>query len=206
MSESRPWIERIFWMAAFSISTIGCALLIGKMMDKLKTNPIKRSLAERQSFIREVIKFVSAFRFVQLSTQTCIFSIFASDSVSSGYGWVFGQTWTLLCFNVIYPLSLYFSLSWSLHRFQKYKLRFQRIFWHVWDNRGKNIFSLWRTEWYGVSYLSFSRAITFSFHFIRIPKINSILPMNPTAKNVFRLFHPSVNTSIWKCGIRIFPL
>jgi hypothetical protein len=51
---SRPWIERIFWMIAFVISTIGCALLIAEMFDKLQTNPITVSLAERPSSIQEV--------------------------------------------------------------------------------------------------------------------------------------------------------
>lgn len=27
----RPWAERIFWMIAFVISTIGCALLIAEV-------------------------------------------------------------------------------------------------------------------------------------------------------------------------------
>ena len=51
---SRPWIERIFWMIAFIISTIGCALLIAEMFEKLQTNPITVSLAERSSSISEV--------------------------------------------------------------------------------------------------------------------------------------------------------
>lgn len=51
---SRPWIERIFWMVAFIISTIGCALLIAEMFEKLQTNPITVSLAERPSSIQEV--------------------------------------------------------------------------------------------------------------------------------------------------------
>jgi hypothetical protein len=51
---SRPWIERIFWMVAFVISTIGCALLIAEMFEKLQTNPITVSLAERPSSIQEV--------------------------------------------------------------------------------------------------------------------------------------------------------
>lgn len=51
---SRPWIERIFWMIAFIISTIGCALLIAEMFEKLQTNPITVSLAERPSSIQEV--------------------------------------------------------------------------------------------------------------------------------------------------------
>lgn len=51
---SRPWVERIFWMIAFIISTIGCALLIAEMFEKLQTNPITVSLAERPSSIQEV--------------------------------------------------------------------------------------------------------------------------------------------------------
>lgn len=51
---SRPWIERIFWMIAFIISTVGCALLIAEMFEKLQTNPITVSLAERPSSIHEV--------------------------------------------------------------------------------------------------------------------------------------------------------
>jgi Amiloride-sensitive sodium channel len=53
---SRPWIERIFWMIAFIISTIGCALLIAEMFEKLQTNPITVSLAERPSSIQEASK------------------------------------------------------------------------------------------------------------------------------------------------------
>lgn len=51
---SRPWIERIFWMIAFVISTIGCALLIAEMFEKLQTNPITVSLAERPVEIKKV--------------------------------------------------------------------------------------------------------------------------------------------------------
>lgn len=51
---SRPWIERIFWLIAFVISTIGCAMLIAEMFEKLQTNPITVSLAERPSSIQEV--------------------------------------------------------------------------------------------------------------------------------------------------------
>lgn len=55
---SRPWIERIFWMVAFIISTIGCALLIAEMFEKLQTNPITVSLAERPSSIQEARKLM----------------------------------------------------------------------------------------------------------------------------------------------------
>lgn len=51
---SRPWIERIFWMVAFVISTIGCAMLIAEMFEKLQTNPITVSLAERPVEIKKV--------------------------------------------------------------------------------------------------------------------------------------------------------
>lgn len=81
---SRPWIERIFWMAAFTISTIiGCSLLIAEMIYKLQTNLITVSLAERQSFIREVIKLVSD----SLDTNV-LFYPSSSDSLSSSYEWV----------------------------------------------------------------------------------------------------------------------
>lgn len=57
---SRPWVERIFWMVAFVISTIGCALLIAEMFEKLQTNPITVSLAERPSSIQEVKELMIA--------------------------------------------------------------------------------------------------------------------------------------------------
>jgi hypothetical protein len=41
-------------MIAFIISTIGCAMLIAEMFEKLQTNPITVSLAERPSSIQEV--------------------------------------------------------------------------------------------------------------------------------------------------------
>lgn len=41
-------------MVAFIISTIGCAFLIAEMFEKLQTNPITVSLAERPSSIQEV--------------------------------------------------------------------------------------------------------------------------------------------------------
>ncbi|KAG5682311.1 hypothetical protein PVAND_011670 [Polypedilum vanderplanki] len=50
----RPWLERIFWMISFIISTIGCAMLISEMFEKLQTNPITVSLAERPSSIQEI--------------------------------------------------------------------------------------------------------------------------------------------------------
>jgi hypothetical protein len=55
---SRPWFERTFWMIAFVISTVGCALLIFEMFEKLQTNPITVSLAESPSSIQEVKNFV----------------------------------------------------------------------------------------------------------------------------------------------------
>lgn len=41
-------------MIAFVVSTIGCALFIAEMFEKLQTNPITVSLAERPSSIQEV--------------------------------------------------------------------------------------------------------------------------------------------------------
>lgn len=129
---SRPWIERIFWMIAFIISTIGCALLISEMFEKLQTNPITVSLAERPSSIQEVSE--TQIRIIGRSRER------SSARLKINCGLIHGFTLVRRSHFQLLPVSAFFmssyvgdDFSWrpGRERFVDYFCRATLIFIHL---------------------------------------------------------------------------
>lgn len=156
---TRPWFERIFWMAAFTISTVGCALLIAEMINKLQTNPITVSLAERQSSIAEVMMM-----WWQFNSNSMNFTHFSS--VCSNFRFHFQQS------RVSWDSSLW---RWPFSLLHISLVAWCSLLWHLYQPRLRAIaenenkwkyFNFSTTEWRRVSLFSSFLSCRLYYYFI----------------------------------------